>query len=129
VAVGGNDLRRDPPKNQVVKHDALATPGGLRRKLPNRGNGILDEESLGIDGKRHLASFAGVQPRHDLQRPLDALGLYRHLETRGAAAHLDRDPYHLPTPSFCAKIAMFTTYPLYFTILTVSSEIKVTLRD
>jgi hypothetical protein len=76
-----------------------------------------------MDGKHHLALFAWVLPRHDLQASLDALGLYRHLETRCAAAHLNRDPYHLPTPSFRVKIAMIITYQLYFTILTVSSEI------
>jgi hypothetical protein len=107
-----------------VNKDALASPIALRRQLPDRGKRVLDEESLGIYGKRHLALFAGVLPRRDLQRPLDALGLYSHLETRRATPHLNRDPYHLPTPSFRVKIAMIITYQLYFTILTVSSEIK-----
>ncbi len=39
-------------------------------------------------------------PRRDLQGLLDALSLYCLPETRRAAAHLDRDPCHLPTPSF-----------------------------
>ena len=107
-----------------MNKDALAGPIALRRQLPDRGKRILDEESRGIYGKRYLALFAGVLPRHDLQRPLDALSLYRHLETRCAADDLDRDPYHLPTPSFRAKMAMIITYELYFTVLTVSSEIK-----
>jgi hypothetical protein len=107
-----------------VNKYALARPIALRRKLPNRGKRVFDEVSLGIDGKCHLAHFAGVLPRRDLQRPLDALSLYCYLETRRTATHLDRDPYHLPTPSFRVKMAMFITYQLYFTILTVSSEIK-----
>src|ERR687895_346727 len=102
----------------------LDRSSALRRQLPDGGSGVLDKESLGIYGKRHLALFALVLPNRDLQRPLDALGLYHHPETRGAAAHLDRDPYHLSTPSFRVKIAMIITYQLYFTILTVSSEIR-----
>jgi hypothetical protein len=72
----------------------------LRRYLPDRGNAVLDEESLGINGKSYLAYFAGVLPRHVLQGSLDALGLYCHPETRRSTAHLDRDPYHFPTPTF-----------------------------
>jgi len=72
----------------------------LRCCLPDRGNWVLDEEGLGIYGKRYLAHFAGVLLGHVLQGSLDALGLYCHPETRRAAANLDRDPYHFPTPAF-----------------------------
>src|SRR5215212_325804 len=85
------------------------------------------KESLGIDGKRHLTLFAGVVPLHDLQRPLDALRLHHHPETRSAAAHLDRDPYHLLTSS--AQIPPIPAYQLYFTVLTVSSEIMQGVED
>jgi hypothetical protein len=111
-------------RTNLVNKDVLAKPIALRRQLTIRDNRLLNKECLGIDGKRYLTLFAGVLPRHDLQGSLDALGLYRDPETRGAAAHLDRDPYHLPTPSFHPKMAMIITYQLYFTVLTVSSEIK-----
>jgi hypothetical protein len=75
-------------KNRLVNHDALATSIALRRELLKRGNGVLDDEGLGIYGKRYLANFAGVLPCHDFQGSLDALGLYRYPETRGTAAHL-----------------------------------------
>ena len=81
-------------------YDAPVTSISLRRQLPDRGNGVLDDEGLGINGKRNLALFAGVLPRRDLQGSLDALGSYRRPETRCAAAHMDRDPYHLSTPTF-----------------------------
>ena len=70
----------------------------LRRQLPDRGNGVLDEESLGIYGKHHLANLVRVLARYVLQGSLDALGLYRHPETRRSTAHLDRDSYHSPHP-------------------------------
>jgi hypothetical protein len=112
------------PRTNLVNKDAPVKPIALRRQLPIRDNVVLNKESLGIDGKRYLALFAGVVQRHNLQGSLDALGLYRRPETRGAAAHPDRDPYHLPTPSFHPEIAMIITYQLYFTVLTVSSETK-----
>src|SRR5829696_6301529 len=77
-------------------------------------------ESMGNVTSRFVRVFSLA----DLQGSFDALGLYRHPETRGAAAHLDRDPNHLPTPSFWAKIVIIPTYLLYFTAFTVSSEIK-----
>src|SRR5918995_5875383 len=113
-----------PSQGPTREQRCLPKPSALGRQLPNRNSAFLDEEGLGIYGKRHLAGFAGVLPRHDLQGSLDALGLHHHPETRGAAAHLDRDPYHLPTPSFRVKLAMIVTYRLYFTILTVNSETK-----
>jgi len=76
-------------RTNLVNEDAPAEPIALRRQLPIRDNEALNKESLGIDGKRYLALFAGVLPRHDLQGSLDALGLYRHPESRGATTHLD----------------------------------------
>src|SRR5215212_1645582 len=73
--------------------------GGLRRFLDrlDLSGGAPDEERLGVDGERNLALRGGVVTTRDLQRSLDALGLYHYLEARGAAAHPNRDPYHLPT--------------------------------
>src|SRR5215216_2953427 len=85
-----------------------ARPGGLRRYLLDRldfGGQIVNEERLGIDGESYPALLAGVVPLRDLQRPLDALGLYHYLETGGAAAHLDRDSYHLPASLVSAPTA------------------------
>ena len=112
------------PRTKLMTNDTPAKPIVLRCQLPIRDRRILNKESLGIDGKCYLALFAGDLARHDLQGSLDALGPYRHPESRGATTHLDRDPYHLLTPSFHPKIAMIITYQLYFTVLTVSSEIK-----
>src|SRR5215203_2853022 len=75
---------------------------------------VRGEESLGIDRERDLARCGGVVPVRDLQRPLDALGLYHHPETRGAAAHLNGDPYHLPT-SLLLRITTPTSVRAAFT--------------
>src|SRR5215207_7999323 len=72
--------------------------GSLRRHLPNRSitaKVILDEEALWVDRKHHLTLLAGVVSLGDLQRPLDALSLRRHLEHSGAAPNLYGDPYHV----------------------------------
>src|ERR687897_3042619 len=72
---------------------------------------VLGEVRLGVDGERYPALGCGVVPARDLQRPLDGLGLHHHPETRGAAAHLDRDPYHLPTSLIRRRDARFRTSP------------------
>jgi hypothetical protein len=74
-------------------------------------------------------SLPGFFLPHDLQGPLDTLGLHHYPETRGAASHLNRDPYHPPTPSFCAKIEPIVTFQLYVTILTVSSEDMLEIKE
>ena len=94
------------PRTKLMTNDTPAKPIVLRCQLPIRDRRILNKESLGIDGKSYLALFAGVLLRHDLQGSFDALGLYRYPETGGAATHLDRDPYHVPTPTFPREIAM-----------------------
>src|SRR5215211_3229257 len=85
-----------------------AGPGGLGRCLFDRldsGDRIAGEEGFGIEGESYPALLARVVPLRNLQRPLDALGLYCHLETGGAAAHLDRDSYHLPASLVSAPTA------------------------
>src|SRR5215212_712466 len=77
----------------------MVRQGGLRR-FPDRldlSGGSPGEERLGVDGERNLALRGGVVTTRDLQRSLDALGLYHYLEARGAAVNPNRDPYHLPT--------------------------------
>src|SRR5215210_5842807 len=72
--------------------------GSLRRYLPNHfisAKVILDEEALWVDRKHHLTLLAEGVSLRDLQRPLDALSLRRHLEPSGAAPNLYGDPYHV----------------------------------
>src|SRR5918994_5571854 len=72
--------------------------GSLRRRLPHRSISaklILDEEALWVDREHHLTLLAGVVSLGDLQRPLDALSLRRHLEPSAAAPNLYGDPYHV----------------------------------
>src|SRR5215210_3103310 len=96
---GCGPLHHDPEKKE--RTEMVAGRGGLRRLFDrfDPGGRVPGEESLGIDRERNLALRGGVVPARDLQRPLDALGLHHHPETRGAAAHLNEDPYHLPTSS------------------------------
>src|SRR5215210_496495 len=72
--------------------------GSLRRYLPNHfisAKVILDEEALWVDRKHHLTLLAEGVSLRDLQRPLDALSLRRHLEPSGAAPNFYGDPYHV----------------------------------
>src|SRR5918997_3518821 len=71
----------------------------LRRRLDSLAlrEPVLDEERLGVDGETNSALGGGVVVARYLQRPLDALGLHHNPEPCGAAAHLNGDPYHLPT--------------------------------
>ena len=89
-----------------------ARPSGLGRRFLDFGDGILDEEDLGIEGEGYSALLVGVVPPRDLQRPLDAFGLHHHPETDRAALNLHRDPYHLPT-SPLAEIAPTTSALLH----------------
>src|SRR5215208_539988 len=96
--------------------EMVAGRGGLRCLFDcfDPGGRVRGEESLGIDRERDLALRGGVVPARDLQRPLDALGLHHHPETRGAAAHLNGDPYHLPT-SLLLRITTPTSVRAAFT--------------
>ena len=92
-------------REEKGKKDADQTERSLGRRFVDSGDGILDEEGLGIEGEGHPALFIGVVPPRYLQGPLDTLGLHHCPETSGTAANLHRNPYHHATPYHLRKLA------------------------
>src|SRR5215212_11106481 len=81
------------------RREKMVRRSGLRRHFDRLDlrSGASGEERFWVDGERNLALRGGIVTACDLQRPLDTLGLDHHPEARGAAAHPNRDPYHLRT--------------------------------
>ena len=72
----------------------------FRRRSPwlcrtRRRSWLRDEEHLGVYGQRYISVPSQILLLCNLQRSLNALGLYRHAETSSAASYLGRAPHHL----------------------------------
>lgn len=93
-----------PLPDNGVSRSSLSLAGSGRRlllllDLPGHRSGLLDEEALRVDGKRHPDLPARVRALHDLQCAPNALGLHSYSVSDSSPAYFHRDSYHSTSPS------------------------------
>jgi hypothetical protein len=77
-----------PQLTQPFRHHKTGVPAVV---------GALDKEVLGLDRERYTDVATGVASLHDLLDLLEAPGADYNGKTTSLAAHLDPNPYHIPS--------------------------------